>query len=381
VTASLLHRLAERHDVALSCFRDEDEPPTDDALRARCALVDETVVRRPGARGWLSRARQLGKPLWGYPNLVARATAPGYGERVKALAASWDPQIVHFELAETARYVGALRECPAPRLLVDHEPGARAAQDWSDAATWARRSWRRLDVIAWTRFARKTLRGMDRIVVFTERDRAALEELVPGAAITTIPISTEIPAAPLNPAGFGRPTVLFFGAYLHPPNADAAARLLRTILPGVRGRHPDVALELVGESPTAEMQTHADENVLVTGRVDSLTPHLDRAAAVVVPLRIGGGMRVKVLEALAAGKAVVASPRALAGLTVKDREHVLVAERDEEFVDAISSVLSDEALRVRLGTNARRWAESALDWDEIIAAYERVYRELLSEGE
>lgn len=376
VTASLLRRLARRHEVALVCIRGEGEPPADDDLRGRCTLVEEVVVRRPSPGSWTRRMRQLAKPLWGYPSIVARAAAPGYAGRVRSVAESWRPDIVQIELVETARYLAALDGCGAPRVLVDHEPGASAAEDWSAAATGLRRLWRRFDVIAWRRFARTALRRVDRIVVFTDRDRAALLELAPSVPIRTIPFAVELPDRPLDPRGHGPPTLLFFGGFEHPPNADAALRLLRSIFPSVRERHPDVVLELVGDSPTAEMKALAGEGVVVAGRVDSLTSYLDRAAAVVVPLRLGGGMRVKVLEALAAGKALIASPRALEGLSLTAGEDVLVAESDDEFCVAIDALLANEGQRVAIATSARRWAESMLGWDPIVAAYEELYREL-----
>ena len=89
-------------------------------------------------------------------------------------------------------------------------------------------------------------------------------------------------------------------------------------------------------------------------------------------------MRVKVLETLAAGKALVASPRALAGLTAIDGENVIVAETDEEFVEAVSRLLRDEEQRVALGASARRWVEAEFGWEQIVAAYEALYAELLA---
>jgi len=378
VTASLVRCLAEHHDVAVVCFRGEDEKPSDDELCARLGLVEEVVVERTPPRRWAQRAHQLVKPLWGRPSIVARTEAPGYAERVRSVAESWRPDVVQIELAETARYLGALDGCAAPRILVDHEPGASAADDWSAAATGPRQLWRRLDAIAWRRFARDVFRNVDRIVVFTERDREAIEQLSPGVPVRTIPFSIELPERPLDPRGSDPPTLLFFGGYEHPPNADAALRLERSIFPAVRERHPDAVLELVGDKPTSEMKALAGDGVVVTGRVDSLTPHVDRAAVVVVPLRLGGGMRVKVLETLAAGKALVASPRAVEGLRLTDGQNVLIADRDDEFIEAVSGLLGDEERRIALAESARHWAESALGWDRIVSAYEALYGELLT---
>jgi glycosyltransferase involved in cell wall biosynthesis len=120
------------------------------------------------------------------------------------------------------------------------------------------------------------------------------------------------------------------------------------------------------------------EGIRLRGHVPELAPFLDAASLVVAPLRLGGGMRVKVLEALAAGKAVVASPRAAEGLEIADGREIVFAETDEEFVAAVSGLLADEERRVELARAARRWAERELGADRIVAAYEALYARLLA---
>jgi glycosyltransferase involved in cell wall biosynthesis len=104
-----------------------------------------------------------------------------------------------------------------------------------------------------------------------------------------------------------------------------------------------------------------------------VTPYLDRAAVVVAPIRIGGSMRGKVLEALAAGKALVATPRAAEGVEAVDGEHLVVADGEDELVEAVVGLLLDRARRRRLGESARRWAESNLGWKDGVAAFEKLY--------
>jgi len=120
---------------------------------------------------------------------------------------------------------------------------------------------------------------------------------------------------------------------------------------------------------------------VITGQVPSVTPYLDRAAVVVVPVRLGGGMRVKVLEALASGKAVVASPRAVEGLELVDGQGIVIADSDEEFCTAISELVESVERRVSLGRDARSWAEANLGWEQVVLAYEDLYRNLLAADE
>ncbi len=150
--------------------------------------------------------------------------------------------------------------------------------------------------------------------------------------------------------------MLFVGSFGHPPNIDAAIRLARGIFPGVRARVPEATLEIVGDAPPQAVRRLAGEGIVVTGRVADVRPHLDNAAVVAAPLRLGGGMRVKVLESLAAGKAMVATPRAVAGLGLEPGTHALIAESDGELSDALVSLLGDPELRRRMGRAARSLA-------------------------
>jgi glycosyltransferase involved in cell wall biosynthesis len=174
--------------------------------------------------------------------------------------------------------------------------------------------------------------------------------------------------------------VVFIGGFRHPPNVDGALRLATSIFPLVRDRAPDAVLELVGAAPPDALLRARGDAVRVTGAVDDVRPYLDRAAVIALPLRIGGGMRVKTLEALAAGKAIVASPVALAGLDVVDGKHVFVAEQDHEFAERILRLLGDPALRRRLGKAARQFAIENLDWQERVRQYEELYARLVLSG-
>ena len=187
-------------------------------------------------------------------------------------------------------------------MLVDHDPGHQAAGDYSRAASGSRRVWRQLEEVAWRRYAHRTARQIDAVVVFNDRDRRSVESYAGSTPIVVIPFHVSLPEQALSSAG--EPArILFFGGYQHPPNADAAERLARRILPCVRHRHAAVELELVGDS-TEQVDALAGEAVRVTGHVEAVEPHLAGAAVVAIPIRLGGGMRVKVLESLAAGKAV-----------------------------------------------------------------------------
>jgi glycosyltransferase involved in cell wall biosynthesis len=221
------------------------------------------------------------------------------------------------------------------------------------------------------------MRQVQAVVVLTQRDETALRQLGSQAPIVRIPLGVPIPPAVLDPHGHGEPTVLFVGSFSHPPNAEAAERLVRNIFPAVRAQVSDARLWIVGADPPTALGLANAGGVEVTGRVPDVTPYLDAAAVFAAPLRLGGGMRVKVLEALAEVKAVVASPREVEGLDVVNGDQVLLAESDQEFAAAIIGLLREPTRRVELARRAREWAAANLGQESVTLAFEHLYASLL----
>jgi glycosyltransferase involved in cell wall biosynthesis len=378
--AQLLAALADRHRVALLYLRGADEPSVDDGLRGRCELVEEvrrdsdsTFTQRLLRRAYIVRSRLDGTPRW-----VAEWAVRSYAIRVRTLVQVWRPDIVQIEYHVMGQYVPALSSCTAPRVLIQHDPGAAAARDRWEVQRGLPKLLSLLEVRAWDRYERAIMRKVQAIVVFTDRDKLALAPLAGQVPIVRIPIGTVVPEQPLDPQGSQPPSICFVGSFIHPPNTDAAARLIGAIFPCVKAQFPELALYVLGDGPPAWVREMAGENVFVTGRVPDTGPYLDRATLVAVPLRLGGGMRVKVLEALAAGKAVIASSLALEGLDLTDGEQVVLAETDQQFCDAIAGLLRDPGRRVALARRARAWACANLGWEKSVAAYETLYTSLIT---
>lgn len=377
VIGELVAALSTRHDLALLYLRASDEPPVDDALARRCSLVEEVI--RTGAAPFSTRLRRYFAPLLGIPTWVAYLAVDEFAVHIRRLANQWKPDVVHFEFHVMGQYANALPDRSAARVLTEHEPGVLAAREHMAVRRGVIGTWDWLERRAWARYERSVLANVNAIVVFTTRDRLELQPMAGATPIVVIPFHTTLPLRPVAPdrnAGTSA-DVLFVGSFVHPPNTDAALRLVGTIFPRVRRRTGEATLHIVGGDPPARLRAASGPGVHITGRVPDVTPYLAQAAVVAIPLRLGGGMRVKTLEALAAGKAVVASPRALEGLDVTDGVEVIVSEDDEAFADAIVSLLGDAQRREALGRAARAWAEHYLSPERWLAAYERLYDDLL----
>jgi polysaccharide biosynthesis protein PslH len=376
--AQLLLALSQRHRLGVVYLRGGEEPALDAELAGRCELVREVPHQHP--RGWRRRVRQVRNtlaPLAGTPSWVAWWAVPQYAEAVRAAWASWRPDVVHAHFHLMGQYLPALRGVAAPIVLVQHDPGVGAAAA-DRGGLDPRRVLAPFERRAWRRYEAAVMCAVEAVVVFTERDRALVAPLAGATPVVTIPLGTELPARPLDPIGAAPATLLFVGNFGHAPNLDAARRLAHGILPRVQARTPAVRLSLVGADGGDALRRLAGEHIDLAESVEDVVPYLDRAAVVVLPLRLGGGMRVKTLEALAAGKAVVASRVAVDGLAVTDGDQCCLADTDAEFAARIGELLADVARRRALAQRARAWAVEHLGWGPVTAAYESLHRGLLT---
>lgn len=376
-TAQVLARLAERHEIALLFLRSPVDGPVDAVFVDRCDHVEEIALPGSSARGpWSNRVFWTLGLLKGLPPWAADCRSAQYEETLRALAAEWRPDVVELHLQVMAQYVSALEDCPARRILVDYDPpSAWAAELVHDAGGW-RRLARRVELAVWRRYERATRKRFDAIVVFAERDVAAVASTAGNVLVVRVPLAVEVPHEPLDPLGQSPPVVLFIGGFGHPPNVDAARWLAGSIFPRVLERVPDARLELVGDRPGEEILRLAKGAVSVHGSVPDVDPYLNRAAVVAAPIRLGGSMRGKVLEALGGGKALVATPRAAEGVEAVPDQHFVLAATENEFVDALATLLRDADRRRELAVSARTWAVENLSVQRSVGGFERLYDSL-----
>jgi polysaccharide biosynthesis protein PslH len=376
--AELLVRLAERHSVALLALRAPGEPPVDGALVARCDVVREIERRVPaGLAGKLRTGLALAR---GAPRWVTRWRVPPFAAAVRTAAATWRPDVVQLEYHLMGQYLADLDRCPAPRILRQLEPGAAAARDGLTRTRGLRRAAAWLDLRAWRAYERRVMNEVQCVVALTEQDEARLLPLAGRTPIERIPLGIAIPSGAPVLSARQEPLVLFVGNFIHPPNIEAADRLVGRIFPRVLESAPEARCYLVGPQPPRRLIESPGPGVVVAGEVPDLAPLLARAAVVVAPLALGGGMRVKVAEALAAGKAVVATRLAVEGLAVRDGLHLCIADEDEAFAAAIVRLLANASARDAMALRARAWAEAHLGWEEPVAEFERLYARLTTAG-
>ncbi len=381
VIAQLLMHLAGRHDVALLYLRGSQEPPLDESLQARCAWVEEVPrawTKQTTGDNLVRNGRLMISLLGGRPMWVTDWHSRLFEQRMRAAIAVWQPDIVQAEFHIMGQYLAQAGDARAARVLVQHEPSARAAPYLKRHVPLINAWLCRLDRAAWRRHEQSVICQASSVVVFTPADKAALSMRAPHPPVFVVPFGADLPEKAADSAGGCPDSLLFVGNFLHPPNCDAAIWLAQSIYPLLKPTFPALTLHIVGDQPPPALCQLAGNGIIVTGRVPDVAPYLDATAVCVAPMRAGGGMRVKVLEALAAGKAIVATPLAAEGLEVTDGEHLMLAETSEEMAHCIAALLREPARRKALGQRARAWAERHLGWQNCVAAYEAIYDALLS---
>jgi glycosyltransferase involved in cell wall biosynthesis len=211
-------------------------------------------------------------------------------------------------------------------------------------------------------------------VMMSDPDARRLEALAPDARTVVIPNGVDVDYFRPTGTALRAGPVLFLGPTYMYPNRDAVEYFLAEIWPRVRQAVPNASLELVGKTPDALKPSFlAHPRVTCQGYVPDVRPHLAAAACSVVPIRIGGGTRLKILDSWAMGKAVVSTSVGCEGLRAVDGENIMIRDDAGGFADAVVRVLEDAALRDRLGAAGRRTAEKWYSWgtigDQLIAAY------------
>lgn len=400
---NLIAGLARRHEVHLLSFGDPQQCQ-DTPLSQVCRSVQ--VVPAPQRT---TRQRLAGLLFSGLPDMAQRLPSTGFRAALDATLEREDPDVVQVEGIELAQYllhVAARRDRqPRPRLIFDDHNAEYVLQQRA-CETDARQLWprrkgdneiersgapgtmgrgRRLagavySFIQWRRlrgYERRTCLAADRVVAVSDADAGALRALVPGLEPVVVPNGVDMDfygaAIPPLAGGPGPCDLIFTGKMDFRPNVDAALWFAHNVLPLIRREAPDARFWIVGQNPHPRLASlPAGTAVELTGWVEDVRPYIAAAAAYVVPLRIGGGTRLKILEAMAMGKAMVSTTLGCEGFEVVDGQELLIADEPSEFAAAVLQLLRQPATRERLGRAARRFAGSRYDWRMIVPKLERL---------
>lgn len=376
----LFRRLARRHEVHLLGLVHEAEQAAQLSPLEREGIFASITLQWLPARHWLGRVRtNLGLN----PPAALKAEYPGFGRRLHALVEDllrrhrlqvgycFDPWAD--VLFTDALLLPTLMDVCDSRAFFYRRKLERGRLPLAQRLrTWQLR--KRFEALE-----RYCLRRFPIATVVSPADRDGLLELEPSARVEIIPNGVDLEMFAPQPQVAEQPgNLILFGNMDFLPNADAAVRFAREILPQVRRRHPEATFTVVGTNPLPEVRALAAEipGVEVTGKVDDLKPWIARACMLVAPIRFGAGIKNKVLETMAMEKPVVCSATSVEAMNEEVAALVQLAGSDAEFAAAVSGLLDDPARRRELGRAGRAAMQRHHSWDTAAARYEALLAEL-----
>jgi glycosyltransferase involved in cell wall biosynthesis len=377
-TYHVLRLLSRAFDITALCF---ERTPMDDTDPARLTEAGVDALRRfadvevfpiPQRH---SRARLL----WDHLRSVARHRvyttyrydSPAFAERLQEMLRSREIDLIHVDSLDLAGHLAACVDRPVVCVHHDVTSLQLARRAGIEGTEW-RRAYLRHQSRLTERCEREWCGRVALNVAVSAEDAGALTRIAPGARVAVVPNGVDVDE--FRPDGSTGRGAAYVGGLHWFPNADALQYFAAEILPRLRASRPDLPVSWIGSATGEQRRQYADGfGIHVTGYVEDVRPCMREAACHIVPLRAGGGTRLKILNSWAMGKPVVSTTIGCEGLDAVDGGNILVRDYPKAFADAMLTVMEDETLARRLGAAGRATAERRYSWDviggDLIARY------------
>jgi glycosyltransferase involved in cell wall biosynthesis len=369
---SIRHMSARGHQTAFLGFGNQDAA---DEFRVRAGILWAKAIPHNTSTDYLQALLAILSPL-PYTALKYRS-----GAMTAAIRAAFNEErfdLVQLEGTHMAHYLGVVQRLGAPAVLRLHNVESILAERYARTAFFPLNLYVRLQAGRMRAFETRACKQADLCVAITREDADRVLRLATDAAVTVSPAGVDLERYYPQPMSEEPNTLVFVGGLDWPPNADAVRWFRAEIWPRILREEPGARWIVVGKSPPNDILHWAEEtrSIQVTGFVEDVRPYLNSAAVVVVPLRSGGGMRLKILEAMAAGKVVVSTPLGAEGIAARNGEEIVLANADRSFAAEVIRMLRDSSERKRIAKAAHTFAEG-FAWGPIAAALDGEYQALL----
>jgi sugar transferase (PEP-CTERM/EpsH1 system associated) len=369
---NILRHLARHHEVTLLSYYGGHRDPVYEAAIQRELSGAHTIYTAALDGQFTAQALDyVGRVFQSTPFAVSKFTHA----EVQSVVAAWlnekkfDVSVCDF-LSASRNFP---RELVTPTVLFQHNVESalwrRMAETESNPA---KRVVNQLEARKMFRYERSVLSKFHHVIAVSEHDRQQMLSLDPNCSISVVPTGVDTQKyVPSAPAAANPPRIVFTGSMDWEPNIDAVVYFCAQVLPKIRSESPSAIFQIVGRNPHPSVQQLASAAVEVTGTVASVSDYLRAATVIVVPLRIGGGTRLKIFEAMAMGKAVVSTSIGAEGLDVKDGRDLILADDAAALCDAITVLLRDAELRRRYEEAAAKLAVQ-YDWSNIAQRFANI---------
>ncbi|MCJ7824263.1 MAG: glycosyltransferase family 4 protein [Anaerolineales bacterium] len=378
-TYHVLRYLAERYEVTLLSFVRGESSEAVEHLRRYCKAVYTVPMDRGMGR---DLSALLKSQLTGVPFLMVRDQRKAMLQTLERITAGQKFAVIHADQLNMAQYAARVRG--GKKILDSHntlwllyQRLCRSSRISAKRLVMSR-EWKLLKA-----YERKVGERFDLILAVSEEDRQALIEIgIPKDKIHVIPISIDTRQTCLIKRDNDALNILHLGTMFWPPNSEGVVWFLKEIWPRIRLENPGVKFDIVGAHPPRALRQLAmrDSNVNLPGYVPDPTAYLRRAGVMVVPLRAAGGMRVKILHALAQGIPVVSTTIGCEGIRAENGKHLLIADSAEDFAHATNRLLLNKGEAEMLARNGRALVEEVYDYRRTLDQLGNVYSALAPNG-
>jgi sugar transferase (PEP-CTERM/EpsH1 system associated) len=376
---AILRHLATQHQVTLLTFGKSDVSTAAPEILALCESVH--VVPQP-ARSKLTRVSDL---LIGQADLAQRLWSTDFDQTLRRILTEGPFDIVQVEGLELGRYLPTVKQiAPATRIVYDAHNAEitlqqRAmASDRKSLGRWPAALYSKLQLRPLARFEAAVCGLADAVTAVSATDGATLAKLTPGLVPSLVPNGIDLDdyRATMTPAPHSA-SIVFTGKMDFRPNVDAALWFAQEIMPRVLASRPEAIFQIVGQAPTRQLLRLGERpGIVLTGAVPDTRPYIAGAAVYAAPLRMGGGTRFKLLEAMALARPIVSTRLGAEGFDVESGRELLLADGPEDLAAAVLQVLDDHQLAVRLGAAGRDFVKRSYAWDAILRRLDAVYAAL-----
>ncbi len=383
-TYNLLKHICEMHEVHLVSFVRSDENPNHaDHLRTLCKSV--ALIPIPADQ---NKVKLLSTILSGVitktPFVVRKYFALEMRNKLQSVIKTEAPDLIHLDMLPLAQYLPLCGNIPT--VLNDHNVESLLVERRAEASSsLAQKIFFSNQAPKLESFEEFAMKNATEVLACSQDDADILSKMGNGKSIHVIANGVDIeqfqPNAPSKKNTSGKVQVdqnkiVFVGGMGWFPNKDGMNFFIKDVMPLISDQNPDVSLTVVGKSDGLEIPDQLRNKVSATGFVDNFQPLVHEAAVYILPLRVGSGTRLKLLEAMAMGKAIVSTTIGAEGVVLENGKNVLIADTPEEIATATLKLMDDKKLRDALGKAAHEQAERLYDWrilgDKLLAVYDTI---------
>jgi len=376
---NIIKNLAREHEIQLISIADRTIDNSDiSELKKYCSNVTLVTIKR--LPKLLQIPKVLGRFIHGKPFMLKYADSAELTRLLNTISTERDIDIIQFEhsyMADNIRHLDP--RLKAKKILSFHNIAcAQYFRMYSVEKNFRKKMKHLFEWIPMLKWEPRIAEQFDASLVVSEMDGNLLRFLNPALDISVIPNGVDAKSiVPYPPEGRSK-NLLFVGSMDYEPNEDAVCYFYRQIFPLVKKDFPDIVFTAGGRNPPTDLLNPAENPDLVfTGRVDDVRPLYEKAMLSVVPLRSGGGTRLKILEAMATGTPVVSTVIGCEGLAVEDKKNIMIANTPEEFAKKIIQLVSDKELWKKVSQEGRKLVEEQYDWELIACSLLDVYKRLV----